>query len=53
MGNAIEKLMGRAKEMAGRVTGDKKLEFRGKLEHDIAHLKQHAKGTEEDIESRL
>ena len=38
-----EKLSGRTKEAAGKVTGDERLEAEGKSQHDTAEAKDKAK----------
>ena len=53
MSYAFDKLKGRAKEFAGKATGDKKLELKGKMEHDLAHMRQRAKELSEDIDQRI
>lgn len=53
MGNMIYKFKGRAKEVAGKVTGDKRMELKGKMEHDIAEMRQRARDMRDDIDSRI
>lgn len=53
MRNTLDKLKGRAKEVAGKVTGDKRMELKGKMEHDIAVIRQRAHDMTEDIDSRI
>lgn len=49
MGDLSNKMSGKGKEMAGKVTGDKKLELKGKAQHDIANMKMKAKDTYHDM----
>ena len=34
-----DKLQGKAREMSGKITGDKKLEMKGKLQQDVGDVK--------------
>lgn len=43
MSDTTDKMSGKAKEMTGKVTGNRKMELKGKLQHDTADLKQKAK----------
>lgn len=39
MNEVIDKVSGKTKELAGRVTRNQKLEYKGRLQYDMAHLK--------------
>lgn len=52
MSNTFDKIKGRAKEVAGKAVGDKKMELKGKMEHDIADMKQRAKELRDDQDNR-
>ena len=52
MSEAFDKLKGRAKEVAGKAIGDKRMELKGKMEHDIADMRQRAKEMREDQDNR-
>ena len=53
MSHMIDKFKGRAKEVAGKVTGDKRMELKGKMEHDIAEMRQRARDMREDIDNLI
>lgn len=52
MSHAFDKIKGRAKEVAGKAVGDKKMELKGKMERDVAAMKQRAKELRDDQDSR-
>lgn len=53
MSDTGDKIQGKAKEMTGKVTGNRKLEMKGKFQHDSAELRQKAKRTADDVADKL
>lgn len=53
MGNTIDKLSGRSKEALGKVSGNKRMELKGKAQHDLAVMKEKANETAQKIEDRV
>lgn len=56
---SLEELVGKAKELVGRLTGDKKTEVEGKVEATAANLKNKAhdvvdkaEATKEDVQTK-
>lgn len=49
MGNNSDKLAGKAKEVAGKLKGDKGQELKGKIQHDAAELKDKAEDAAKDV----
>ncbi len=43
MSDMSDKIAGKAKEVAGKVSDNKKMEARGKVQHDLAELRQKGK----------
>lgn len=48
MSDMSDKMSGKAKEVGGKLTGNKKTELKGKAQHDIASIKMKAKDTYHD-----
>ena len=48
MSDMTDKVSGKAKEVTGKVTGNRKMELKGKVQHDTADLRQKAKDTMDD-----
>lgn len=53
MGYNLDRLSGHTKEMLGKTTGNKKLEMKGKAQHEFADMKDKAKHAVQKIEERL
>ncbi len=53
MSDTTDKMSGKAKEMTGKVTGNKRMEMKGKFQHDSAELKQKAKHAADDVADKL
>jgi uncharacterized protein YjbJ (UPF0337 family) len=51
--NTAETTRGKAKDVAGRVTGDKDLETEGKAEQVVGHLKQAGEKVKDAVRSGL
>jgi uncharacterized protein YjbJ (UPF0337 family) len=51
--NAAETARGKAKDVAGRATGDKDLETEGKAEQMVGHLKQAGEKVKDAVRSGL
>jgi uncharacterized protein YjbJ (UPF0337 family) len=51
--NTAETARGKAKDVAGRVTGDKDLETEGKAEQVVGHLKQAGEKVKDAVRSGL
>jgi uncharacterized protein YjbJ (UPF0337 family) len=51
--NTAETAKGKAKDVAGRVTGDKDLETEGKAEQVVGHLKQAGEKVKDAVRSGL
>ncbi len=53
MGHLSDKIAGRSKETTGKVTGDKKLEMKGKSQAELADMKEKTKNTMHKIDHKL
>lgn len=53
MGYNLDRLSGHTKEMLGKATGNKKMQVKGKTQHELADLKDKAKDAVQKIEDRL
>jgi uncharacterized protein YjbJ (UPF0337 family) len=51
--NSAETARGKAKDVVGRVTGDKDLESEGKAEQVVGHLKQAGEKVKDAVRSGL
>jgi uncharacterized protein YjbJ (UPF0337 family) len=51
--NTAETVRGKAKDVAGRATGDKDLETEGKIEQVLGHLKQAGEKVKDAVRSGL
>jgi uncharacterized protein YjbJ (UPF0337 family) len=51
--NTAETAKGKAKDVAGRVTGDKDLETEGKADQVVGHLKQAGEKVKDAVRSGL
>ena len=49
MGGKIDQAKGRAKQAAGVLVGDKRLEREGKVEHAAGHIKEKTKEIADDV----
>jgi uncharacterized protein YjbJ (UPF0337 family) len=53
MGDMADKATGRAKELMGKASGNKQMELKGKLQHDVAELRHKAKDASQRISHKL
>lgn len=53
MKKMTDRIAGRSKEFLGKITGDKKLEMKGKAQAELGELKDKAKETLSKIDSYL
>jgi len=51
--NAKDKIIGEVKEAAGKVTGNKELELKGKIQSSKSDLKEKAGQIKESIEEKI
>lgn len=53
MSDMTDKLAGKTKEMAGKATHNKKLEAKGRIQHDIAEIHQKAQEALDHLSEKL
>ena len=53
MGYNLDKLSGHSKELLGKASGNKKLELKGRTQHQLAGMKDKASDTVHRIEDSL
>jgi uncharacterized protein YjbJ (UPF0337 family) len=53
MNNTVDKAKGKVQEVSGKVTGDKELEVKGKLNQKIASTKEGIEETVEDSKEKM
>jgi uncharacterized protein YjbJ (UPF0337 family) len=53
MSDMTDRFSGRAKELMGKATHNKKLELKGKLQRDMAELRKKAKDASQQYSQKL
>ncbi len=53
MSDELDKVKGKVEEVAGNVTGDEKLEAKGKIKQKVVDVKEGAKDTVEAVEEKV
>ncbi|MEO8862895.1 MAG: CsbD family protein [Candidatus Saccharimonadales bacterium] len=53
MSDNTDKIAGKAKEVAGKISHNREMEAKGKVQHDLAELKQKGKDMVEKLDDKI